>query len=857
MHANDVVLTATKRLATRLRHDWRLPRPMPQFIAYSDWVISLWQKSQLYASTPLPAILTDAQTLCIWESIIADSAIGTDLLKVSATAQRVANAWKLCHQWRLDPLALPFDGAEDQQAFQNWARTFLAYSSAHHSIDNARLVDFLLALGCPIGLDPSTRIFWTGFDDITPQLQYFFDTFRSWGFTLAPLIGAHNKQATAIFKIGLKDGLEEARAALQWAKNITETDASAVVAVVVPDLDTQRARLEWLAYEVFDPDFYLRNFHAPFVQRFNISGGTPLMEAPIIYAAYTLLGCLRDTMALDTLVFLLRSPFIEGAIQECDVRAAMVTDWLALGKIEWALEEILVILRQSNKTPVFVSVVEKIIAYQHDLGMRNSTGWAGFFTEFLLAVGWPGERTLNSFEYQAVAKWKETLDTYTAYDRVLSPMQVTDARSRLWALVSTVLFQVQTQTVRVQILGLLEAGGQPFSHLWMMGVSTDQWPQPSSPNPFLSYALQRHHGMPHATPQRELAFSKSMMQNFEKNVGYLVYSYPAKIEDKTAYPSSLIADYPFLPIEGVRGMPAVATPTFALENYTDHSTLLPDVLLLPPEKTGTKLFDLQSACSFRAFATLRLGAERKDYPKPYLVAAERGVLVHALLAAVWKQVKHQSALCMMTRIDLQTILRMVLDKLRFKDARYRSMSAAYWEVEVTRLSGLLLRWFDLEKDRAPFTVQSCEAALTVLIAGQPIAVRIDRIDILASGEVIIIDYKTNAVSLSDLLGDRPRSPQLLIYLLAHPAQALVYAYITPKAMGLLGVSASAMELSGIQPLEKCYPGLSWTQIQSQWMITLERLMNDFQQGIALVDPRDSTACQRCNLQGLCRVGELT
>ena len=50
---------------------------------------------------------------------------------------------------------------------------------------------------------------------------------------------------------------------------------------------------------------------------------------------------------------------------------------------------------------------------------------------------------------------------------------------------------------------------------------------------------------------------------------------------------------------------------------------------------GARLIEAQSDCPFKAIATHRLGAEPWPEPIDGLSAQERGILVHAALAAFW------------------------------------------------------------------------------------------------------------------------------------------------------------------------------------------------------------------------------
>ena len=72
-------------------------------------------------------------------------------------------------------------------------------------------------------------------------------------------------------------------------------------------------------------------------------------------------------------------------------------------------------------------------------------------------------------------------------------------------------FQVEDEGAPVQVMGMLEAAGLRFDHLWIMGLHDETLPAPANPNPFLPSALQRQHHLPHSSAARELEFASTMM----------------------------------------------------------------------------------------------------------------------------------------------------------------------------------------------------------------------------------------------------------------------------------------------------------------------------------------------------------
>jgi RecB family exonuclease len=155
------------------------------------------------------------------------------------------------------------------------------------------------------------------------------------------------------------------------------------------------------------------------------------------------------------------------------------------------------------------------------------------------------------------------------------------------------------------------------------------------------------------------------------------------------------------------------------------------------------------------------------------------------------------------------------------------------------LTGLLIDWLDVERQRAPFRVSAREDAREVEIGGLRIKTRIDRVDELPDGRQVIIDYKSNAPSLNSWEGDRPAEPQVPLYAArcaTHVAAAL-FANLRPGELKFTGIADDKLA-------EKV----------REWNTTLEKIAVEFAEGRAEVDPRKG-ACDNCRLTPLCRISE--
>jgi ATP-dependent helicase/nuclease subunit B len=147
--------------------------------------------------------------------------------------------------------------------------------------------------------------------------------------------------------------------------------------------------------------------------------------------------------------------------------------------------------------------------------------------------------------------------------------------------------------------------------------------------------------------------------------------------------------------------------------------------------------------------------------------------------------------------------------------------------------------------------------------------RLDRVDSIASGGDVLIDYKTGEADINKWQGDRLDEPQLPMYLMtAAPTESIaIVAFAKLKrsmALGFTGVAESgevAASIPGIDAVNvgraaKLLKAASWQMLVADWQRAVNALADEFVAGNAVVNPKyGSQTCAYCDLQSLCRVHE--
>jgi ATP-dependent helicase/DNAse subunit B len=227
---------------------------------------------------------------------------------------------------------------------------------------------------------------------------------------------------------------------------------------------------------------------------------------------------------------------------------------------------------------------------------------------------------------------------------------------------------------------------------------------------------------------------------------------------------------------------------------------MPAKLEHPTARGGSSILKNQALCPFRAFASNRLGADGLETPVDGISAMLHGSLVHSVLEHFWIETRNQQNLLQLSDDELAERLRKHVDHVTGED-RGLDQRPAFRQVEAQRVYRHVMEFLALEKEREAFEVIGFEQALQPEILGQPIRLFIDRVDRLASGDEVIIDYKTGRVEPKKWFGHRPEDPQLPLYAISasQTPAAVVFGIIRDDGCLFKGVVKDEGLLPGLPP----------------------------------------------------------
>lgn len=877
---DTLLLTANNRLARIFAAQYNAQQiasgktawPSANILPLAAWLQQSWQEAtDVWTDGPIPRLLNPVQEYTLWERIVRAAELAGDTTANPATLARLAQqAWQLQQAWRI---ALP-DGilsTLDAQQYTQWAHSYRDRCKQENWLDTSRLPDSISAKIRSGAIVAPKHIFLAGFETITPQTRELFATLEAAGCTIN-IIAPPNLISQPL-RLQATAPPEEIRAAASWARARLEKNPAARIGVVVPDLSVRRNQIQRIFDEVLSPEKLLPGGFAADQRRpFNISQGIPLLQYPLITAAFHLLSLKQHALETSVWSALIRSPFIAGAEAEfnsrslcdyalCDTRAYTAT--LA------TVQRIAGNQSRPQHSPRLADLLGELqTAFGALPKFSSAREWARIFSNLLETAGWPGERSLSSEEFQLVKSWRDLLDQFIGTDAIASKLDYQQAISMLRSLAAEQQFQPEAFNEPVQVLGVYEALGQAFDHVWLMGFDDGAWPLRARPNPFLPLAAQIAVGIPQASVEGALQFARQATQHLLAASPEVIASHSSQDNDQALRPSALIETIPLTTAEEISALPVA--PLYQTIQQSSLTEKLTDDYLAPPLspnqfRGGTALFKHQAACPFRAFAQVRLNAQAWPTPRIGLDAAERGQILHKAMEALWLTLETQSRLL---ALDDAALAQHVLDAVthaldHWQQKNNQFLPKRFKAMELQRLQILIGDWLALEKQRLPFSVIAREAEALLSLSGLTIHLRPDRIDRLPDGSLAIMDYKTgNPGSLpwKDESG-RPDEPQLPLYALAseQAVSALLFGKIKTGDSALIGIAESPITTdTKSAPFKITLTEAQQTMEQriASWRTDLTQLAQGFRAGDARVDPKKSTTCQYCHLAGLCRKNEI-
>lgn len=826
--------------------------PTPNILDWNSFARTAWEER--HSDDRL--LLNSAQEEALWADIIRDHQHLSTVLPASVhrLADLAMSAYELLCSYSSRHLlqAARLGWEQDPGTFSNWLTAFEETCTRNRLLSPSRLpLELIPMLQAERGDRAPLRT--AGFDRLLPIQAAVFD---AWG-KRKQFVLDDPAQKVAFYET--TDSRAELEACALWCNRQTAANPNSRLLIVTQDIPLRRGEIERALLR------FTKSVSPPL---FEFSLGIPLRQVPLARGAHLLLRWLEDALEESELDWLLSSGLAASPGESTDLQAYVrALRHRGLQRTQWPLQAFV------NPAPVSLKLpplwTQRMVAAQRQLREignkpQSPLEWADKVPRLLQSMGWPGDQHRGSAAFQSQRRWQQALDTAASLGFDGRRIGWSEFLSSLDRALEETLFAPESLDAPIQIAGPAESAGLTADAIWFLGADEEAWPALGSMHPLLPPHVQREAEMPHTTLLHDWEFSAAVTKRLVSSAREVQFSFARQREAIETRPSRLVSQ--------VAGPPQPMPPGLAPAPIQPPATIaFSDSSRIPFRQEslqgGSSVLTAQSQCPFKAFATARLGAQDWEPAEVGLSAAQRGQLLHAVLHAIWAgpPAGIRSLDDLLALSDRKSFVQRHVQKVLREEvpqAVRDNMPRRYLDLEEQRLVGVLTEWLAFEASRIPFTVAETEAKHTINPAGFTLNLRLDRIDRLNDGSLLVIDYKTGNVSPRDWDLPRPEDVQLPLYAgfgLDGELGGLVFAKVRTGEQAFAGRVGDAKktllrDLSNMTSLVK-EPLTAERLID--WREYIEQLARDFVAGRADVDPRDyPKTCERCGLQAVCRISEV-
>ena len=892
LEQHALVLTPNHQLAVALHESHgqlcaALGKPLVQatapIMAVDIWLRHIW--ASLAQSSPEQAVLLEpAYETFLWQHIIRHSSAGAALLNPGAAAAAASEAWTLMQHHELDQKGFAEwlantgsdrDDYPDIQVFLSWSQRF-----EQHLLENnyqtlsqclERVVRGLEAADPALLAQLPPHSFQFGFEDPPPLYRRLLEQLAH--HTEHDMLELHRAKAK-VRGWQCNSQLQEITLAAQWCQKILQQDASAHIAILIPDMQGLRTTLERVFQHYVDPNAV------------SMPAARQLDKLPLIVSALQLLRLNTESLDVLSVCQTLRSPFLPQE-DSSQARAALEKHLRNEGERFLSSARLRSLCLQEDRDWHCPALAARLSVFHESARRQSAQPLTGADAVSLIlrqleAMGWPGEgwsRDDSRVTRQAFESWESLLDQLTELCSLLGPLVYQEIIQLLQQLAASTPAPRQ-RFGQIRLMTPAEAQFLQFSHVWFMGLDDKQWPGAPRLNPFLPLPLQREYGIAAEDQTAHMRWHEQLvLGHIAQQCEYLELSFASLEAGHDQSPSAVFqALLSSQPVDEPVNLGDTAEHALHPEIEAQRERMSADLIqegseaaLFPLQPTenprgGSAIIENQSCCPFRSFALHRLAADELRDPEYGLNPMATGTMLHAAMDHLWGQIPHYAQLMALSSEQVDTQIREACEEALRQTALGHPvlMQGRFRQLELERLQSLLKDWLEQERLRPFSKIIAREQALTWQYGELEIRLRLDRVEERQDGTLAIIDYKSGRKKTIKWTDPRPETPQLMLYCLAASAyysereiSALLFAHINAHEQVFNGLSLDSEAYPSIDFERQLgqKTGLSWEALRQQWQSSMESLADQFVAGECQVTPRNAAICQRCHLQAFCRIGD--
>ncbi len=818
VQTNDTVIVANNRQVLAIKqsiYELNGSIKMPQIFSYRSWLEHFWKKNNPQRTIRLLSLL---ELRYILKEITEKNSINNSEVIID----ELIKCYSLCKTYFIDISTLPDFYANPSSLLIKWISEFEKFKTENNCIDTTDLFSSVYK-----SLESNIKIgnyYAYGFKQRTPEQNKLFEILKCQSLNSRSL--ENNIQALSFI-----DQETELESIAKWAKEVSLKNPNSQIGVVIPNL----SQLQHLVKSTFDQEFdasLLETHHKPY----NISLGMSLCQYPLIQHLLSIVKIssqiIKGNIELEMLMKTVTSPYIKGALNESNSRALLVNRILGLGCEEATPQKVLKLMKDC---PVLIQIVNALRSLKIDkkIALEDSLDSINLL---LLTWGFTSDRSLSSSEYQLFEKYQNESLILNRLSNFYKKVSLFDAIKILNTHLNSVIFQPKSGTANIHILGALEAEGLYFDHAWVSSMTSNFIPGKIKMPLFIPQKTSIEYKLPNSNFLLVTEDAKVTLKALNNLSPETTYSYAKLMQNREELPSPYIDFKDYLEVSFIKNS---SRELIYIDDYK-----APKIQELTIKK-GVKTLQNQMSCAFRGFAG-RLDIDDFEAPHIGLSRLQQGNLIHKILETFFNEIKSSASLLKLTELELDNLIE------KHTESSTQNLPKSNFKLnEKIRLVKIIRQHIDLEKKRSDFEVIKTESTSEVNINGLKFSTRIDRMDRLANGDSLIIDYKTGKdVKVSQMTGDPIDQAQLPIYAVTNSVDGVAFATINSNDCQFKAITKNKSELPLTKQAINRMP--EWDKQITEWTSILNSASKQFQNGIASVLPVKN-ACDYCDYDLLCRV----
>lgn len=916
-----IIITANQRQARFVRQQLANDRliQLPEVTTLEQWIKNTWLNLQDLGTANTQKLLIDSkQEAFIWEELIQTERTGNSstalpaLIDAESIAKYVRDAYLTIHNYRIPLEKIQASHEAEAQYLYSQIPYFEKYLDTKGLCTHVQALQ-IIQNAYKNTLKRYSHAYLYGFIETYPSLEHLLEAIAE-GYSH---VDDTPSQEQVHQRHEFHDDNSELEMAAHWAKNQINQQPEQKIAIIVPNLTEVKTRIERIFLKIFDPNYYSDHREFETNRFFDISASDKLSSTPVIQAICSLLLLSQKTLKKNQVKQIACNPFWGRGIDNARLHLlewvnffstpTIDTNLLAreLAKIEarlggepteennaivpiqqtdlFAADEHLV--RQEPMTSA-LTPAQQLLEFRLELRKNqkqsNFAQWNEWLIKQLHILGWPGPRTLNSYEYQAVQSFFAVLCEMQTLDNVRSSGSVSLHKytQQLNRILMQTPFHVQTTDAPIQILGLMEAAGLPFDASWITSMSEQQLPASPNPNPFIPLEIQIAYDTPRSSPAREFTYAQKLVNQLCHHNRNIIFSHSHNNEN-ICHPSPFITHVPRISTDFKESNNAITRRY--LDALKARSTV-DETELFQPIDLGSAPFiaegdtihggsyhlGLHAKNPLFAFLHYRVGAITPNEENMGINPMERGTLIHALMAHIYTTNTTQAKIKQWLTNSNYTdeLIQLIRETIhQYLSSQQKHLPLLLEEVEIHILFERINTLLERECERPEFEIFAVEKAFDVVINKRHIRLRIDRIDSIhthpptanshtvenaeamqtCNKSLVIFDYKSGSTSLSGLQTQPIYDCQLPLYISALssadaqqtnepvlPIVATGYIELSAKNIAYLGICEHQVnELAGfVEPhqLTRKHLPSTWSETLHWWQDQLCNLVTEISLG---------------------------